>query len=377
MKTYNLKGIKFTKAEVFSVTMAEMSEMKISPGHFIYFLEDIDKPIYMRGPGDKISKEYVQTYIDRGATHFHLLLEVDESFLKDLKSIFISFKRNKTELDNFHSRDKLISIIKDSYIDTEETYSILNLIKACFDVFYHLPEEVIQKLYDADEVLYHRSLMNASYSVITAIFMGYLDFYTLQDIFNSTVIMDLGLVGPDLNFEMVQACEKEREKIRGGVEYLELYKPSSVTAFMDHPSSSYEIAKKYEKYFYSFAVCELILHQHESANGAGFPNGVNYLGLHDFEVIAQYVDLSIPFRKPSFKNSDGARVFENWLSAMKNEESINRVGSQRIALMFNHVFNMQFKKSEPIPVSKDIENNIVDEMTNDINEIDIGDELVG
>ncbi len=373
MKEYKIKGITFKRPQVHSVTMEEMKSMKISKGHFIYFLEDIDKPIYMRGPGDFISEEYVQTYVKRGATHFHLLPETDDAFLKELISIFKSFERNKTELDNFHSRDKLINIMKESYIEVNDNYSILNLIVAAFDVFYHLPEKVVQNLYDADEVLYHRSMLNATYSIIVAVFMGYMDFYTLRDIYNATLIVDLGLVGPNLNIEIVQACEREREKIRGGVEFLEKNKPSSVEAFVEHPSASYQIAKNYESFFYSFAVCELILNQHESANGMGFPNGVNYLGMHDFEVIAQYVDLSIPFRKISLKKEDGNKVFENWLQSMKSEEAINRVGSQRIALMFNHVFNMQLKKSDPLPVNKEKK----DSQPTENSQNEIGEDLVG
>jgi hypothetical protein len=145
--------------------------------------------------------------------------------------------------------------------------------------------------------------------------MGYHDFKFLQDIYNASFLLEIGIIGPRYTYTIAQACENERYKPGSGLTYLQKKSvEAEVETFKNHPILSYERARnECLEIFHYPETLELIKKHHEKTTGAGFPHSFSSAELSDWESVIIFLDFLVPFKDLMFTKNDGKARFLEYL----------------------------------------------------------------
>lgn len=219
-------------------------------------------------------------------------------------------------------RDEFILAFGDHYWRQSDK-SFLGFARACFDEFYNLPVHIVQNLQATSHVLYSRSLLTSSISVVNCLIESIVDFEFIRDMYNAAFMMDYGFVGQgDFSYLLVQACESERNRPGSGLLFLERHPKakSERAAFFSHPALSAKLALECESSFHFPEVIEHIRYHHEKADGSGFPAGFSYSAIAQSETILMFADHMAPFEERIFKSGDGVEIIKDAFVALNSLE---------------------------------------------------------
>jgi hypothetical protein len=144
----------------------------------------------------------------------------------------------------------------------------------------------------------------------------------------------------EFTYSLAQACEVERNNPGFGLEYLLKQKrpEQEINCFKYHSILAAEFIEEIKTIFTNTEMIDIIAYHHEKSDGSGFPKGISYSGLCDFETFQMFCDYLIPFEEHVYEHGDGEKLIkENFLKLTKNENvsslPINKIMSKWEAAM--------------------------------------------
>lgn len=319
---FKIKDVTFTQEQLSTVKLTEITSQTISSYHFVHFLFG-KKPLIMLRAADFIEPEFLTKYIEKGMQSLHCLEIAPKENINFYKSLLSKIKNanDQVELRKF-SEDLLLNVFRKNIILKEESY--LSFVIACFETFYSYPPHVLDKVQKTSMVLYTRSLISSSVSVLCGLLLGYDDFDFIQDLYNASFMMDYGLIEYDnFNYAISMACEAERKNPGKGLEILRAHKRSQgeIELYLNHPLISCEVAKEHAEIYHNPEVIDIIKYHHEKCDGSGFPSKLYYSSLSDFENILNFVDNLLPYDEHIFHIGDGKTILEKHFNNLKDFDS--------------------------------------------------------
>lgn len=315
---YTIKGIAFNEKELVSVSLAQLRLNSISRSHLFYFPSSSSRPLLLLRAGDLIESAFIEKYTKKGLMSVACLEVADSTLIDKYSELFQKLKttRGFKELRVVRS-EFLEEIHKDWWKDPQDSKSFLAFIIACHDSFYIFDTKFENEYYNKSTQLYAKSLLAGSVSVLIGLIENYVDSAFLQDLYHICFFMDYGLISNEVDFVILDACEKERESFGSGIEYLKSIK-RDVTPFIDHPLVSYDFLKIHKDNLKHQELIDFVKLHHENADGAGFPEGRSYAMMSDAELILSFADTLISFEEKIYVNADIKKLFKDTLFKFEN-----------------------------------------------------------
>jgi hypothetical protein len=345
-----IRGIEFKLDNLETIKFEKLAENKFAPGH-IYCLSKInDNPFFILQAGDWVDHEQLERYEKSGMKFLYMLPVIDEEMKQMHQLSFENLKAAKTETDRWKIRNEIIYQVKTYYWDQSEM-SFLNLVQACFKVFNKLDESVFQEYLATSDLVFKRSIVNATNAVIFSLSMGYLDFDFIQDVYHVAFLQDYGLIEPEFNFLIIQALEEERNEPGKGLEFLKNKNVSEelIKFYLNHPVKSYEKVFSNHREIFNFdELIDAIEVHHEKSDGSGFPKGHNYLGISDWESILVLVEYLTPYENLVFTKSGKNFKIISFLKKSKEDKIFNNLPVNRILGMIEAVLKSTQKRGAEV-----------------------------
>lgn len=322
---FSIKGLTFNQSELVEISLLEIPVNSISRFHFFHIIGRARKCMLLLRAGELITSNFIQKYTEKGVKSLYALEVASE------EKIFL-YQNLWKELENAKSQSRQIEI-KDEILFTfmqentaESQSSILSFVTSCFNEFYQLPPQLIEKYQETSYLLFTRSLILSSFTTVSSMAHGISDYSFLKDFFNTALFLDYGLCeSGQFNYSLSRACELERESPGQGLFYLkDQSRPDTeIQLFINHPKQSVHILDNYRDKFLNSEVIHLIKFHHEKADGSGFPQGLYYSGLSETEMLLAFCDNLVPFQEHIFSRGDGylfvSMYFENLSELVKSK----------------------------------------------------------
>ena len=302
---FEVKGIKFTRDDLCDLELSELKVGSLSRHHLFHFLGG-SKPMLILRAGDYIDPGFVSKYIDRGVEKFSSLELVTLSEIQELDNLFSELKCANSEKAMQDFRVKFLNTLKKRYT-LDNAHSFLGYVIYTFENFYFFTDQILDNYQRTSSILFSRALRASTIGVINSILNGYLDWKYLRDFYNTCFIMDYGLVQyGEFHYTLFIACEAERNKPNSGLKVLQKLRRSEgeLALFHNHAKISADAAYELKDNFSNPGLIEVIKYHHEKHDGSGFPNGIPYTALSDFELIPVFCDHLVPFSEEVYKLGD-------------------------------------------------------------------------
>ena len=249
--------------------------------------------------GDFIEESFIKKYEKGGFKSFYILNFINEENIEKFKYHLSQLKIARKEADRWAERNAIVDFFKLNYVITQKN-SFLEFVIAFTESFSKVPEGTFERFLVTSDILLRRSLINACFASFIALTVGYMDFQFVQDIFHAALLKDIGLLSEKFNYSVLKACELERKNPGNGRSYL-ADKESSLSFFENHPYESVKVVESELKDIFNYdEVIDSILFHHELSDGSGFPKGINYLSVSDWESILNLVEYITPYEEIIF-----------------------------------------------------------------------------
>jgi hypothetical protein len=325
-KTFNLKGLSFNKEDLDIITLDDLGEKQIAPGHVIFLSAKFNKPVILLRAGDFVDPAFVKKYKEKGQKSFYMLNVVHQDNIDDYNSLWIKLKVGRFEQERLEARKELLEKFSEQlWFDDEEVCS-LDFLISCFDTFNRLADEIMIEMRETSTLLCERGLQSASFATITALALGYTDYEVLSDIFHVTFLLDFGLIGDKYSYFIAQACEQERKTPGGGMKYLEKMNApkKEKDLFYNHPVLGHqEVFRRCYGAFYNMELMKLISLHHEKHDGSGFPGKINYWGISELEAIPLFMDYIVPFDEFMYTSTGGGGLLKSYVDQAEDDGVID------------------------------------------------------
>lgn len=309
-------GIKFNQADIVSVTIGDIKPNAISPSHYFIFIGKAKKAVIIFRAGDYISASQITEYLDKGLSEAFELPVASATEITKLKTFLNSYNELETLDEQLRARKEFLELIK-SYIEQSQEHSFLVFNIAFFETFYSLSVSTIDLYQGVSSILFSRAIKTSAFGVISCFLNEYLDFDFIKDFYNTSFIMDYGLVEyGQFNFALAIACEAERKSPGSGIKKLQKMKRSKgeCEIFLNHPNISYEYGKDNVERFSHSEILNFLKFHHENKDGTGFPKGLTYSSMSKAETLLSFHDNMISFEESHyFKGDLQSFFFTNFL----------------------------------------------------------------
>lgn len=319
-----VKGITFNSHQLLEIPLSSFDVNKISRFHIFYMLGSGRKCILLLRAGEIISQAFIEKYQSKNVNSLMGLEVVKEHDLVPLKDLWNQLKAVSSQKKQLEIKDEiLLKFMHDN--EKSSDYSILNFVISCHEEFYQFPNDLLLKFQNKSYPLFTRSLLVATFSVVSSMAHDICDYSFLEDFYNISLFLDYGLIeSSEFNYMISMACETERKKPGSGTSYLELHQRSDaeIYLFKDHPNRSARFLKEYKDYLNHAELIEFVKFHHEKKDGSGFPKGLYYSGLSQTEMLLAFCDNLVPFEEHIFMREDGYKFvsmyFENLTTLTKS-----------------------------------------------------------
>lgn len=339
-----VSGISFDEESLDTKLLAELKVDSISSSYL--FLKIQQKYYLMLRAADYIDAQFKEKYNLKGIQSFYSYNICDQQVIQKYENLWSELKISKLENEKISVIENIfIELTKDFWAQTYQV-SFINFISACYNQFYHLDKQVVQNLQSTSHVLYSRAIQVGAHAVIAALANGYTDYYFIKDLYNASFALDYGLISKDFNWNLVQACEHERNNPQLGKSSLKniLKNSSDYQLFINHPLKTVELLKRFEKNFTYPEIIWAIKVHHEKANGTGFPKGINYSSISTWESVIQYADYAIAFEEKFYQKDDGVDSFKNTFQNLFMSPYIKSLPVFRVVQNISKYFKWAEKK---------------------------------
>jgi hypothetical protein len=345
---FNVKGITFNKDELVTVSLTDIKVDAISRAHFFHLLPGGKRAVLLLRAGDYVESSFISKYIEKGMVSLYQLEICSEEDLSEYKVMWVNLRAARTQRAQFLERDRIIKKIAEDFWNSDQK-SFLSFMIACFEEFFVFDSDVLEKYQRLSMVLYSRALLTSAISSITALCNGYVDHKFIKDFYNTSFIMDYGLIEyEDFNYALSLASEGERNAPGTGITTLEKYKRSEgeKILFKGHPNISYEFAIQFEDRFQNPEILDVIPMHHEKCDGSGFPNGYSYSALSDTETLLMFCDYLIPFQEHIFTVGDGQEVLNGYFKKLSELEGKYMLPINKLMANWEMMMNWAVQKND-------------------------------
>jgi hypothetical protein len=165
-----------------------------------------------------------------------------------------------------------------------------------------------------------RILIRHTWPFITSFF-----YIFLRDFYNTVFALDFGLLDDEeISYQLLQACEFERNNPGKIQDFFNQAKiPLEIqNKFLQHPKLSMNKIQNWIEYYAHPELIEVVGLHHEKQNGEGFPSGLYYSAISDFETWMMFCDNIVSFDEHIFVKNDGKLLVRESLErAEKNDDS--------------------------------------------------------
>lgn len=251
------------------------------------FLQMGPKRLSLLEAGQVIDKNYLEKYKN---SDLYLESVVNEVQLTEYKNLFTQLKSKKFEKEQREIAKLIVeSVLKEWH---DPSAHILTFAKACFESLNFIPMSELLKIDGTDLRLFKKSLYASALSVIIGISNDYFEFNLLKDLYQITFILDFGLCESSYSYHMANAVEAESIKPGAGLEYLEQSKASTKEKelFLKHPEKSHDLIESLSFHMTYPELMEIVLYQHETISGTGFPRGITKREVSTWDAVCLYAD---------------------------------------------------------------------------------------
>ncbi|MDA8792249.1 hypothetical protein N9N67_03325 [Bacteriovoracaceae bacterium] len=311
----NIKGIEFKIEDLETIKLEDLFSASVSPGHIFVRSRVNGHPFLLLRASDLIEDEFIRKYSSAGITSFYILKLVNSGNVTRIKNLLRELKNVNSSVEAVKAREKILDEFFKVGRVTTSTHC-LDFIAACFDEFNLVSQNSLEKYYGLSTHFYQRSLVLSTWAVVISLLNGSIDYYFIQDIFNTAFYLDIGIVEDAYSFHLFKACEEERSQVGGGVTFLKsIGRPQNeIDSFLNHPINSYKQMEKVIGKFRYPEIANFVQYHHESSSGDGFPFSLNRTNFSSFEMILSLVDKTVPYDEIVFNQN--FNVFENCLEQL-------------------------------------------------------------
>ena len=282
--TRSVQKNQFLKLALQEVSVDEILTMSLARGDL--FAKVSESRIFrLKRAGDFLDDEWKEKIKKSTSLFEHTFSNAEVK-----KVLSFRLKRWMDENDPEKFEVELNYLLKEIQQLIQADASIFDLCICFFEAF--KPENtIIHHFQNTHVILYRRAQIVATLASVFALSCGYHDPRFIKDLYQVAWVMDYGLVSKDFSYWVALACQSERVKAGSGIEFLISKKASAaeVELFKAHPQESFDKARGV-LHLQNPEILSSILRHHEKKDGSGFPNGIPYSLISDWEAILLFAD---------------------------------------------------------------------------------------
>ncbi len=298
------------KKNLIQMPIKDFAKKIICDGHL--YVTYNSRKFYVMRPGIFVDSEFIKKYaVSNQVFEFEPVVsfEVKEKF----KTFFKELRFLKQEKQIREKCEEIIRLFFDFFSGDNH---FLTFALACYEEFCLVSPDTQEKIHEIDLYLFRKSFYASAFSVIIAMANNFFHHSMLQDFYNLTFCLDIGLCDKNYSYYVAVACNYENQKPGAGLAYLESNGASALEkrVFLNHPEKSYEFIIQSNILSYP-ELAETILYQHELSDGSGFPRGIPKSQVSNWEAVtilsdsmveiikAYHFETSVVVYMKQFKNS--------------------------------------------------------------------------
>jgi hypothetical protein len=319
-----LLNLTIQKEELTSISYDQLISHKVAIGHVFYQMGK-NKNLLVLKAGDYINREYLKKF-DKKQDALKIYTLIDHQLVKEIKKELKTLKE-KDYFAKVTARKRIIQFAKmvfstrEDVLDDQYKKSMLNMVVAFSDTFNKLDENIIDEIKDASLIMYNRGWILSTLSVYFSLILGIVDFETLSDIFNTSFLMDYGLIDKGISISLIDACERERVKPGAGLEFLKSKKDlhAEIEIFKLHPVKSYtKLEKNIEEILFNKNNLRIIKNHHYNNNQYNFSNEDYLKRKMSWEKCIIFADKILPYQEYLYSGDDCVKVFNPIFKKINN-----------------------------------------------------------
>jgi hypothetical protein len=135
----------------------------------------------------------------------------DLGLIQKYTSLLSSIFSKTHYYDQLAFKDEFLKEFYEDFLNPEKAYSLMNFVYPAFRVMNKIPIEQYLKIQEESVELHYRALLVAALSIPSSLLNGLFDPHTIQDLYQSAIYLDMGLVnGNHTSYLTLKACELER-----------------------------------------------------------------------------------------------------------------------------------------------------------------------
>jgi HD-GYP domain-containing protein (c-di-GMP phosphodiesterase class II) len=285
--------MKQPRPNTIRLPVREFAKKIICDGHLFITVKE-GRNFYVMKPGVFVD----QAFVKKHATHntvfdFESVIneEVKQSFILILKELkYLQFEKDM--------RLKAVEVLRlfEGHYSREEHFLAFAL--ACHEVFCDLPVELQARMHETDLYLFRKALYSAAFAVIMGVSNDLYHPMLLKDLFNVTMLLDVGLCEADYSYYVSEACNHENRRPGSGQPWLKEQKATDaeIKVFLSHPERGHSLLVKHKGLMAHPELAEVVLYQHELADGTGFPRAIPKGLVSSWESVVMLADTLVEIK---------------------------------------------------------------------------------
>jgi hypothetical protein len=268
------------------ITVKDLARKRVCDGH-LYLTTAEGRRFYIMQPAMLIDGDFIKKH---AATHAQLELEpvVRDELSMKFRELFKQLRYHQFEKDLREKSAEILAAFCEAFQQEEH---FLSFATAAFEEFCHAPQELLEQLYRTDMHLFRKSFYAAAFSVVTALSNDFFHYTMLRDFYTVTLLLDVGLCDAGYSYHVSRACNEENRRPGTGAKLLQEERCSELElkTFLEHPRRGHALLEATKLLAYpEFA--DIVLYQHELADGSGFPRGVRKESVAGTEAVVILAD---------------------------------------------------------------------------------------
>lgn len=293
--TENQSQLSINESSLHPIEGEMLSQWKIAPGD-IFLKTHAGKTLRLKRAGDVLEESWKKKFVASSNLLWKPLINLVA--VENLKELFYQWDQALEPEEIESKREQFISSLRLG-LRPNGGLCMLDWAFACYSLF-SVDQKIIEEFQASHVVLYRRGLMVSSLAVLVSIASGYEDPQFLKDIYLTGWLLDIGLLSPHFSYWVALACQAEKFSPGAGDLLLKEKnaRKEEVDLFLEHPRIGYDRVREQFEAQYDFPeLITSILHHHEKADGTGFPEGMTFSVLSDWQTLMVLADNMVDYQE--------------------------------------------------------------------------------
>lgn len=323
-----------------TMPIKDFAKKLICDGH-LYLKSKEGRRFYVLKPGIYVDPSFIKKYASTN-TIFDYQQVTNPEVVSKFGAFFKELRYLQFEKDMRLKSTEILAYFQSVYSSDEH---FLSFALACFEEFCSLPQEALLKFHDTDIHLFRKAMYAGAFAVITALANDFYHYPMLKDFYHLTLCLDIGVCEAHYSYFVAEACNRESKVPGSGRLWMESEKATDIEKriFFQHPLKGHAFIKSLG--ILSFPeLAEVMLYQHELANGSGFPRGIPKALISSWEAVIifadslveikddyefenQVCDYILNFHNQKLSELPVQRTFKKLCLALDHVEKLKRTGS--------------------------------------------------